>query len=108
MGYKSSIRLSNSGFSAAKCNAVKPLLVVAFKSGSFAINLLTENVDLNIDIIGNKASIDAIMKKIGLVYKDVKKNEITLGDDYLFHGLEKTNLDKTIERLEKMNEIFSK
>jgi hypothetical protein len=74
----------------------------------FAINLLTENVDLNIDIIGNKASIDAIMKKIGLVYKDVKKNEITLGDDYLFHGLEKTNLDKTIERLEKMNEIFSK
>jgi hypothetical protein len=74
----------------------------------FAINLLTENVDLNIDIINNKPSIDAIMKKIGLVYKDVKKNEITLGDDYLFHGLEKTNLDKTIERLEKMNEIFSK
>jgi len=73
----------------------------------FAINLLTENVDFNIDIIGNKSSIDAIMKKIGLVYKDVKKNEITLGDDYLFHGLEKTNLDKTIERLEKMNEVFN-
>ncbi len=73
----------------------------------FAINLLTENVDLNIDIIGNKHSIDAIMKKIGLVYKDVKKNEITLADDYLFHGLEKTNLDKTIERLEKMNELFN-
>jgi hypothetical protein len=72
----------------------------------FAINLLTEHVDYNIDIISNKTSIDAIMKKIGLVYKDVKKNEITLGDDYLFHGLEKTNLDKTIQRLEKMNEIF--
>ena len=67
---------------------------------------MTENVDLNIDIIGNKASIDVIMKKIGLVYKDVKKNEITLGDDYLFLGVERTNLDKTIERLEKMNEIF--
>jgi hypothetical protein len=72
----------------------------------FAVNLLTENVDYNIDIINNKTSIDAIMKKIGLVYKDVKKNEITLGDDYLYHGLEKTNLDKTIQRLEKMNEIF--
>ena len=48
------------------------------------------------------------MKKIGLVYKDVKKNEQTLDDDYLFHGLEKTNLDKTITRLEKMNQIFSK
>lgn len=72
----------------------------------FGINLLTENVDYNIDIIGNKPSIDGIMKKIGLVYKDVKKNEITLREDYLFHGLEKTNLDKTIQRLEKMNEIF--
>uniref|UniRef100_A0A6C0III3 Uncharacterized protein n=1 Tax=viral metagenome TaxID=1070528 RepID=A0A6C0III3_9ZZZZ len=72
----------------------------------FAINLLTEHIDFNIPIINNKDSIDAIMKKIGLVYKDVKKNEITLGDDYLFHGLEKTNLDKTIQRLEKMNEIF--
>ena len=72
----------------------------------FGINLLTENVDYNIDIIGNKPSIDGIMKKIGLLYKDVKKNEITLREDYLFHGLEKTNLDKTIQRLEKMNEIF--
>lgn len=72
----------------------------------FAITLLTENVDYNIDIISNKQHVDAIMQKIGLVYKDVKKNEITLGDDYLFHGLERSNLDKTIERLDKMNEIF--
>jgi len=72
----------------------------------FAITLLTENVDYNIDIISNKHHVDSIMQKIGLVYKDVKKNEITLGDDYLFHGLERTNLDKTIERLDKMNEIF--
>jgi hypothetical protein len=72
----------------------------------FAINLLTENVDFNIDITTNKTQIDTIMKKIGLVYKDVKKNEITLGDDYLFIGVERTNLDKTIERLEKMNEML--
>jgi hypothetical protein len=72
----------------------------------FAINLITENVDYDINIISNKTQIDAIMKKIGGVYKDVKKNEITLGDDYLFLGVERTNLDKTIERLEKMNEIF--
>jgi len=70
----------------------------------FAINLLTETVDLKIDIMGNKAQIDSIMLKIGLVYKDVKKNEVTLGDDYLYLGVERSNLDKTIERLEKMNE----
>jgi hypothetical protein len=73
----------------------------------FAINLLTENVDLNIDIIVNKTHVDSVMKKIGLVYKDVKKNEETLGLDYLFMGVERTNLDKTIERLEKMNQIFN-
>lgn len=72
----------------------------------FAINILTEPVDFKIDIMSNKAQIDSIMQKIGLVYKDVKKNEVTLGDDYLFMGVERSNLDKTIERLEKMNEIL--
>lgn len=72
----------------------------------FAVNMLTEMVDLNIDIITNKAHVDNVMKKIGLVYKDVKKNEETIGTDYLFNGLEKSNLDKTIERLEKMNEML--
>ena len=72
----------------------------------FAINLLTETVDFKIDIMGNKAHIDAIMQKIGLVYKDVKKNEVTLGDEYLFLGVERSNLDKTIERLEKMNNLL--
>ena len=71
----------------------------------FAINLLTEPVDLKIDIMSNKTQIDSIMQKIGLVYKDVKKNEVTLGDDYLFMGVERSNLDKTIERLEKMNQL---
>ena len=72
----------------------------------FAINLLTETVDVKIDFMGNKPLIDSAMKNIGLVYKDVKKNEVTLGDDYLFMGGEKSNLDKTIERLEKMNDFI--
>ena len=97
-------------------NALLELFSIKYTSGVkkkrrfilyFAINVLVENVDYNIDIISNKQHIDAIMQKIGLVYKDVKKNEITLGDDYLFHGLERSNLDKTIERLDKMNEIFN-
>ena len=73
----------------------------------FAICLLTEPVDLDIEIITNKPQLDHIVKKIGAVYKDVKKNEVTPKTDYLFNGVvEKTNLDKTIERLEKMNTIL--
>jgi hypothetical protein len=72
----------------------------------FAICLLTEPVDMTIDIINNKKELDAIIKKITVVYKDVKKNEESLKTDYLFNGVERSNLDKTIERLEKMNAVM--
>ena len=72
----------------------------------FAISLLTDPVDLNIEIINNKPKLDLIIKKIGAVYKDVKKNEESVNTDYLFTGMERSNLDKTIERLEKMNSLM--
>ncbi len=72
----------------------------------FAISLLTDPLDLTIEIIKNKDEIDKIVKKIGVVYKDVKKNEESLQTDYLFAGVERSNLDKTVERLEKMNSIM--
>lgn len=96
-------------------NALLELYSIKYTSGVkkkrrfiiyFAVNILTEVVDFKTDIMGNKAQVDAIMKKIGLVYKDVKKNEVSIGDDYLFLGVERSNLDKTIERLEKMNELM--
>jgi hypothetical protein len=72
----------------------------------YAISILTDPLDLTIDIIANKNELDAIIKKIGVVYKDVKKSEESLNVDYLYAGMERSNLDKTIERLEKMNAIM--
>jgi hypothetical protein len=72
----------------------------------YAISILTDPLDLTIDIIANKPELDAIIKKIGIVYKDVKKNEESLNVDYLYTGIERSNLDKTIERLEKMNTLM--
>jgi hypothetical protein len=51
--------------------------------------------------------LDTIIKKVGVVYKEVKKNEVSLNIDYLYNGVERSNLDKTVERLEKMNSIMA-
>lgn len=71
----------------------------------FAIALLTEPCDMNREMIINKEKIQYIVDKINIVYKDVKKNEVAPQTDYLFAGTTKSNLDKTIERLEKMQKL---
>lgn len=71
----------------------------------FAISLLIENINTKIEIINNIDQVKEIVKKINLIYKDVKANEISPNTDYLLINEKKSNLDKTIERLDKMNEI---
>ena len=72
----------------------------------FAISLVTEKFNSNIDIIENKSVIDNIVKKINLIYKEIKKNEVSPATDYLFNGVvEKSNREKTFEKLEALNGI---
>jgi hypothetical protein len=72
----------------------------------FAISLLTENPQLKKDIIPNKNVVMEIVKKIDTIYKDIKKNEEKPETDYLYMGVNKSSVDKTAERLEKMNQIM--
>ena len=72
----------------------------------FAVGLLTEEVNYNIDIISNKKEIDAIVSKINVVYKQIKHNEEKPHNEYLFNGMsKKSNLEKTIEKLDKMRDF---
>ena len=72
----------------------------------FAISLLTEMVDFKIAIWSDKKIVQNVASKIDLVYKECKKNEKAPATDYLFSGVERSNLDKTLERLEKMNKLM--
>lgn len=71
----------------------------------FVVSLLCENIQTDEEIIRSqqKEIVGNVIKKIDLVYKQIKKNEESPGTDYLFKDMKSTNLEKTIEKLEKMN-----
>ena len=71
----------------------------------FAISLLCENLINNEEIMrpSQQEIVSNIFKKIDLVYKQIKKNEESTGTEYLFKDVKSFNLEKTIEKLEKMN-----
>ena len=63
--------------------------------------MLTEYVDNSVKIISKPELIEEIKKKINIIYKQIKINEIRPKTDYLFNNSYNSgNLEKTIERLE--------
>jgi hypothetical protein len=71
----------------------------------FAISLLNTPYNQKTEIIENKDAVESVVANINSIYKQIKKNEILPATDYLFHGTTKSDLDKTFERLEKLNSI---
>jgi predicted HAD superfamily phosphohydrolase len=71
----------------------------------FAVSLLCENINYDEEIIreSQKTVVSNVLKKIDLVYKQIKKNEVSPDMDYLFKNVKSSNLEKTIEKLETMN-----
>jgi hypothetical protein len=75
----------------------------------FAISLLTENILYDDEIIKDKEKLIYFTSKINSIYEQIKKNEHSPDTHYLTVNDKKKNLDKTIEKIEKMNnfsEIF--
>jgi hypothetical protein len=71
----------------------------------FAISLLCENINIEEEIIRKTQQdiVSNVISKIDMVYKQIKKNEVSPGTEYLFKDLKSSNLEKTIEKLETMN-----
>jgi hypothetical protein len=71
----------------------------------FAVSLLCENIISNEEIMrtSQQEIVGNILTKIDSIYKQIKKNEQSPGTEYLFKDVKSYNLEKTIEKLEKMN-----
>ena len=74
----------------------------------FAVSLITEKLNTNISLFGNKEQIAYIKDKINVVYRQIKKNEMKPATDYLFNNSftnNAKNLEKTIAKLDKMSQL---
>ena len=71
----------------------------------FVVSLLCENISMDEEIIREKQKevVNSVIKNIDSIYKQIKKNENSPGTDYLFKDVKTSNLEKTIEKLEKMS-----
>ena len=71
----------------------------------FVVSILCENIVVEDEIIREKQKeiVSSVLKKIELIYKQIKKNEISPGTEYLFKDIKASNLEKTIQKLETMN-----
>ena len=74
-----------------------------------SIFLITEPINNNIPIYNkdNSHIIQNVKDKINIIYKQIKKNEQKPKTDYLFNNItQRSNLEKTIEKLDKLNSII--
>ena len=73
----------------------------------FAVSLLTQPYATRQDIIlpDYKDKINNVVQKIDAVYREIKKNEVSPKMDYLFQGTGKSDLDRTIAKLDILNSM---
>ena len=71
----------------------------------FVVSILCENIVVEEEIIRvkQKEIVYSVLKKIDMIYKQIKNNEMSPGTEYLFKDIKASNLEKTIQKLETMN-----
>lgn len=95
---KSSFNIFNIKYNLTTKRKRKHLIILCFR-------FIIEDINYNICITNKNEEINNIVSKIDLIYKEIKKNEKSPKTDYLFKDLKKTNIEKTIEKIEILNNI---
>ncbi len=71
----------------------------------FALELITEQVDTNVEIISNKETVQKVIAKINEIYRQIKKNEIAPKTDYLFKDVKENNLENSLKKLNMLQNM---
>ena len=72
----------------------------------FVFSLCVDNIDMSIQVINNKQTVSNVIDNIEMIYKQIKKNEVSPNTEYLFNNLEKQNsIKKSIQQFQIVNTI---
>lgn len=71
----------------------------------FVIEVFTEPFSIDEEIIKDKPKILVITQNINKIYKQIKINEHSPKTDYLYQNVKSSNFEKTIAKLETMNNL---
>ena len=71
------------------------------------VSLITENVEFPTNIVkyDTQKKIKSVTSKIDSIYKAIKINEEAPNMDYMFSNVKQKNLEKSIAKIDRMNEI---
>jgi hypothetical protein len=96
-------------------NALLELFCIKYTSGSckkrkyllyFAVELLTEPVQLDIEMISDKNIVQFVVEKVNELYRQIKKNEQGPNVDYLYSNLESaSNFEQSMKKMELINSM---
>ena len=72
----------------------------------FAVELLTEVVPTNIELVSNKDTVKNVVEKIDEIYKQIKKNEESPNTEYLFNNIKNdNNLENSIQKMNMLDSM---
>ena len=74
----------------------------------FAVYILNDNIDFKTNIITKKnvKNIDNILNNIDIFFSQVKENELKPKTNYLFNNIQMSNIDKSKEKINIINNII--
>lgn len=96
---KASLDIFTINYSTASCKKRRFIIY-------YAISLYTDNINTNCEVISNKPLVQTVISNINIIYKQIKKNEVSPNTDYLFNNLEKQNsIKRSVQQLQLVNSI---